>query len=69
MKNNLDGINSRLDTAGKTISVLESIIIETVRNKTETKSSFFLKGQRISELRNNLKQTNITGVPQREGVY
>lgn len=38
----LDGINSRLDTAGKTMSVLESIVIETVKNDTE-KIITFLK--------------------------
>ena len=33
----MDRINSRLDIAGENISVLESIVIETMQNETEGK--------------------------------
>lgn len=39
----LDRINSRLDTAGENISVLESIVIETMQNETHRGKKIFFK--------------------------
>lgn len=67
MKTSLDGISSRLDTEDENITELEIIAIETIQTEIhrEKKSGRKQKEQRISNLWENIKWSNISafGVP------
>lgn len=64
----LEGINSRLEDTEENISGLEDRVLESIQIEQQKEKRFFKKEDRLRDLLNNSKQTNIhlIGVPEEE---